>query len=160
MNELPNCKVVYLIRHGESSFNANLTDDIDCNLTDLGKKQSLILGERLSENHFDLVIVSPLARALQTLEISKLIYDRMEINHLCREYKIDKCDFLFGEKIEFEKEDDVKNRCLEFRLYLESINCKRIAVICHSDFIYYFTSGYNNDGIWLDNADYTIINIS
>jgi broad specificity phosphatase PhoE len=157
MNGSPT-KQVYFIRHGESTFNAYKSEEIDCGLTELGKKQCQNLGERLRDIRFELVIVSPLARALQTFEISKITYDRKEVNPLCREYKVENCDFLAGEEIVFEKEDDVKRRCLEFRSYIETLELNKIAVVCHADFIYYFTCRNNNEGIWLENADFTIVN--
>ncbi len=158
MNGYSYTKQVYFIRHGESTFNAYKSDEIDCDLTELGKKQCENLGERLKDIRFELVIVSPLARALQTFEISKIPHDRKEVNHLCREYKIEKCDFLLGEEIVFEKEEDVKKRCFELRNYIEKLELNKIAVVCHADFIYHFTCDNNNDGIWLDNADFTIMN--
>ena len=154
-----NNKVVYLIRHGESTYNANMGDDIDCNLTELGIKQCKDLGEKLKDIIFDLVIVSPLARTQQTFSALNLTCIKEEINYLCREHCIAKCDFMMGENIIFESEVRVRIRCTEFREYLKKLNYSKIAVIGHADFINFFTTSELNEGIWLDNADYTIFNL-
>lgn len=60
---------LYLVRHGQASFGA---DDYD-NLSDLGRRQSLRLGQYLRERHgdalhFDAVLTGTLRRQIQTWE--------------------------------------------------------------------------------------------
>jgi broad specificity phosphatase PhoE len=57
---------LYLVRHGQASFGA---DDYD-HLSDLGRKQSVRLGEYFAERgiHFDALIAGTLRRHKQTLE--------------------------------------------------------------------------------------------
>lgn len=70
-------RTVYLIRHGQSKgqvaleherrFNESLTD---CGLTDVGKCQAADIASRMDITKIDLVLCSPLTRALQTALIA------------------------------------------------------------------------------------------
>ena len=65
-------RVIFLIRHGESSGNSNGTIQgwTDTALTELGRRQAALLGQRLAdEGSVARVLSSPLARALETAEI-------------------------------------------------------------------------------------------
>ena len=150
-------KTVYLIRHGESTFNATNRQDVDCNLTDLGRKQAKKLGERLKDIHFDFVIISPLARAQQTFENSKINHKALETNYLCREYKETKSDFLIGEDFRQETDEELTQRCMNFIEYMKTLDYSLIGVVCHSTFIYYSLDILLGRGQWLDNADFSII---
>lgn len=57
---------IFLIRHGQYHLKS-----IDRNLTDLGKKQAVLLGKRLSSNgiEFDKVTYSTMNRAKETAQI-------------------------------------------------------------------------------------------
>ncbi|MGE5673077.1 MAG: histidine phosphatase family protein [Mycobacterium leprae] len=57
---------LYLVRHGQSEGNVVTYDVPDGNLTALGQVQATEAGKRLMPEGIDLVIVSPLRRALQT----------------------------------------------------------------------------------------------
>ena len=82
---------IFILRHGQSEFNAGNLDAYDAALTELGRKQaSEVTG------HFDIVLCSPLTRAKQTLQFSKITYDKLEIISDARERKKDKSDFIFG----------------------------------------------------------------
>jgi broad specificity phosphatase PhoE len=84
------CRTVYLIRHGQSKgqvasehdrrFDESLTD---CGLTDLGKEQAANIANLLSE--IDLVICSPLTRALQTALIAFPEHSQIVCNYDLRE---------------------------------------------------------------------------
>lgn len=56
---------LYIIRHGESQGNVGM-DVEDPHLTDLGKKQAELLALRLRNVRFDVILSSPLTRAIQT----------------------------------------------------------------------------------------------
>lgn len=68
-------KNIVLIRHGQSTFNAHFEQTgvdpghRDARLTDLGKMQAAKARDLLAERHFDLVVSSPLTRALQTSQV-------------------------------------------------------------------------------------------
>ena len=56
---------LYIIRHGESQGNIGL-DVEDPHLTELGQKQAELLALRLRNIDFDVILSSPLTRAVQT----------------------------------------------------------------------------------------------
>lgn len=65
--------LIDLIRHGQSEANVffELTQGVDtkmldARLTAFGKQQAAELGVRLASKHYDLVLVSPLTRAIET----------------------------------------------------------------------------------------------
>ena len=67
-------KEVYLIRHGQSEANVALDLDnpnfyYDAKLTSLGKKQAQDTQKKLKNIDFDLMLCSPLTRALQTFSL-------------------------------------------------------------------------------------------
>lgn len=66
---------LYVTRHGETPWNA---EDKVCGLTDLdltekGRKQAQVLGEKLAEISIDAIFVSPLKRAQETCRIAESI---------------------------------------------------------------------------------------
>lgn len=71
---------IYLIRHGEAEPSNELTSDIDRRLTQEGiliLKSSMAIWKNFLQ-HFDLVISSPLKRAIQTAAIIKEFFS---VNH-------------------------------------------------------------------------------
>ncbi|KAM9957614.1 hypothetical protein ACTFIW_012580 [Dictyostelium discoideum] len=72
-------KEIYIIRHGESTFNKNYNEFedpylFDARLTELGKEQANQLSGNVNSllNNIELVITSPLTRALDTTKIALL----------------------------------------------------------------------------------------
>lgn len=67
-------RVIHLIRHGQSTFNAHFEatgeDPIhfDARLTELGQSQVTAARQRLNGTRYDLVIATPLTRAIQTAQ--------------------------------------------------------------------------------------------
>lgn len=68
---------IYVVRHGQTEENLKGTyyGTLDCNLTELGVKQSKVLGERLKNIKFDKVYCSDLKRARETLKYINVIND-------------------------------------------------------------------------------------
>ena len=68
--------ILYITRHGQTDNNINgiIQGTIDTELNETGIKQARILQEKLQNINLDLVITSPLKRAIQTAEI--IIKDR------------------------------------------------------------------------------------
>ncbi len=57
---------VYIVRHGESTSNVGLSNELDCLLSPTGEKQADCLGAYLKDTHFDKIYSSHLTRAVQT----------------------------------------------------------------------------------------------
>ncbi|MHB2167757.1 histidine phosphatase family protein [Alsobacter sp. R-9] len=68
-------KTLVLIRHGQSTFNEHYErtredpGHIDARLTELGQRQAMAAREELASHEFDIVVCSPLTRALQTTHL-------------------------------------------------------------------------------------------
>lgn len=65
---------IYFVRHGQTDANANMQngqtiEELDESLNETGRKQANDLADQLKNTHFDLIISSPLKRAMQTAEI-------------------------------------------------------------------------------------------
>ena len=79
---------VYLLRHGESEYNAGNITKLDAELTEKGKERaSNVTG------HFNVVICSTLTRARQTLHGSQITWDQLIMSEDVRERRIANCDF-------------------------------------------------------------------
>ena len=61
----------FLVRHGETEWNRlrKIQGISDIPLNDTGRSQAAALGDILSKHRFDLVVSSPLSRALETAQI-------------------------------------------------------------------------------------------
>jgi broad specificity phosphatase PhoE len=65
-------KIVHCIRHGQSTFNAHFAETgedplhFDAPLTELGQRQVAERAPELRQNAYELVVTSPLTRAIQT----------------------------------------------------------------------------------------------
>jgi probable phosphoglycerate mutase len=75
------------VRHGETewSLSRQHTGTTDIPLTDDGKRHAEALGARLAGRSFDLVLTSPLSRAIETCRLAGL-GDSAEINDDLREW--------------------------------------------------------------------------
>ena len=76
-----NLTTIYIVRHGESEYNALPVEDHfvpgqwgegGAPLTETGKKQAKERADHLKDIHFDAIFSSDVARAIQTAEILKL----------------------------------------------------------------------------------------
>jgi broad specificity phosphatase PhoE len=90
---------VDLIRHGQSTFNAHYEATgqdplhFDARLTELGEQQVVAARDRYRDRDYDIVLASPLTRAIQTAH--GIFGDRgipFEICALHREWQISSCD--------------------------------------------------------------------
>jgi broad specificity phosphatase PhoE len=125
---------ITFLRHAESIFNVDCKSNLrDCSLTTFGILQASTLN-----GHYDLIIVSPLLRAKQTLLHSNITYDHCIINNLIREFKTDPCDFFEDEEYKLETEDELMDRGNEFINELKRLN-SNILVISHCEFIFSIT---------------------
>jgi broad specificity phosphatase PhoE len=125
---------VHFLRHAESIFNRDLTSEKDCSLTEKGFEQASEL-----EGEYDVVICSTMKRACQTLEASKIKYGRLYFTDLCREKKVDICDFLpFEDETQKESDEELEKRIQRFVYFVKSqfSTYQNILVVCHGDFIH------------------------
>jgi broad specificity phosphatase PhoE len=125
---------VHFLRHAQSIFNANLTSDKDCDLTEKGIQQASDIS-----GHYDIVICSTMKRACKTLDYSNLTYSRLIFTDLCREKKQDICDFLpYEDETKKETEEELQLRIRSFLYFLKSQVSKYqgILVVSHGDFIH------------------------
>ncbi len=92
-------KTVHLLRHAQSAFNEVYNDGdpdpmlFDAPLSALGHEQVAEARETFKELRFDVILVSPLTRALQTA--TDIFGDRgmpMQVEALHREYLENSCD--------------------------------------------------------------------
>ena len=130
---------VQFLRHAESVFNATGTSEKDCDLTEKGKEQASEI-----QHYFDLVVCSTMKRTCSTLDHSQLTYGRLVFTDLCREKKIDICDFLPHEDETIQETDsELEKRIRSFLYFLKSISSKHhnILVISHRDFIHTIGKG-------------------
>jgi broad specificity phosphatase PhoE len=65
-------KELWLVRHGETEWSKarRHTGLTDVPLTEKGAREAEVLGRQLRDVHFDLVLTSPLSRAMRTAEIA------------------------------------------------------------------------------------------
>jgi hypothetical protein len=96
----------------------------------LGRQQASALC-----GHYSLVIASPLQRARQTLQLSSITYDRLEVSQLVREHRVDPCDFLLDEEEWDESEEELMLRGDLFLLHRLSCEHRSVLVVSHCEFI-------------------------
>src|SRR5690606_4259914 len=72
--------MVLLIRHAQSTWNAFGDRSKDVPTTDKGKDVAKLL-----TGHYDLIIVSTMKRARETLDASSITYKKVVFTDLCRE---------------------------------------------------------------------------
>jgi broad specificity phosphatase PhoE len=92
-------RIVHLIRHGQSTFNAHYEETgqdpmhFDARLTELGERQVAQARTLLADRTYDVVIASPLTRAIQTAH--GIFGGRgipFELCALHREWQMSSCD--------------------------------------------------------------------
>ena len=163
-------KEVYLIRHGESEANVALDLDnpnfyYDAKLTSYGKKQAQDTQKKLKNVDFDLVLCSPLTRALQTFSLifpnlpqEAVLLPFVREHSLCSsevgrqpsilakefpDFNFDNLkDFWWNnnihidkKKIIFESMEDLDKRVLILKEWINKRPEKRIALVSHGTFI-------------------------
>jgi broad specificity phosphatase PhoE len=130
------------LRHCESEFNHDPTSlAIDCPLTYEGLRHAATLS-----GHYELVVVSPLLRTRQTLEASRITYDRLEVSALVREHRVDPCDFMEDELQVVESEDELMDRGTLFLNDLRTRQEETVLVVSHCEFIFSITGESPRNG--------------
>jgi broad specificity phosphatase PhoE len=164
-------KVVHFLRHAQGTHNAAVATEgesayqnwiwRDARLTDKGKAQAAGAVAATSAAKFDVVLVSPLSRTMQTADIAMpSCKDKMVVDELCRErIGLNPCDFrrdVAELKVEFphmdfstipnadpswtpvrEPLEDLQDRADEFiaSLFEQPAETKYIGCVTHNDFL-------------------------
>lgn len=125
---------VTFLRHCESTFNADMSSDtVDATLTEHGKQEAAKLS-----GHYDVVICSPLRRAMQTLDCSGITFTTRMNDALVREWVCNVSDMMVDEPFHVESYSQFLARVDRF---LEYLRCwygvvKSVLVVSHGDFIH------------------------
>ena len=178
-------KKIYLIRHAQSEANAatdldNPTFYYDAKITHLGRNQTLKTRNAIKNVNFDLMLVSPLTRTLQTFllifpepKVNTIVFPliREHLDHSCdvgRQPKILKKEFpqfdfsklknfwwnnnipIDESKITKELIEDLDMRVAEFRQWIHHREEQTIAVVSHGTFISRIINEH------LDNCEFNI----
>ncbi len=149
-------KTVYFVRHGESEGNVGeLWQDADARLTEHGRAQAGLLGDRLISFPIEIIIASDMRRALETADIvadrikcsiehSALFNERRRPSEQLGKLKTDEvaeeAELLiktYFNKPAFRYSDeenfcDLKDRAKELIGFLEKRNEKHILVVTHA----------------------------
>lgn len=126
---------VHVARHAQSVYNRYRLKSFDSPLTTEGQRQAAAL----LSGHYDLVIVSTLRRARQTLDYSHVTYDRRILSHLCREQRNSIADFMMYEDTRYlESLDSVRTRTRKFEDFVSNLTEQypRILIISHGVFVW------------------------
>ncbi len=148
--------LITLLRHGQSEY--NLTRDpeiVDAKVTDLGREQA----EQVEPEHFDLAICSTLTCTKQTLDYTRITYDKLILLEEAREKRDNKCDFLEGEEFWHETNVQMVKRIqkLKKKLLDFSKTYKKILLVGHCQTFKFFLAT-NNDEILQDVTDTVLAN--
>ncbi|REF35546.1 histidine phosphatase family protein [Thermasporomyces composti] len=85
---MPTSAQLWIVRHGETAWSRSrqLTSVTDLPLTEEGERAARAVGERLASTSFDLVLASPLRRALDTARLAGF-GDRVRIEPDAHEWR-------------------------------------------------------------------------
>lgn len=146
---------IVLVRHAIPIRVENADGPADPALAELGHRQAAATAEWLAPERFDLVLSSPLRRALETAEpISKAVGVPMEIDESFVEYDRDSTSYIHYEEVKAARDprfaalvsgrwDQISTEGLEFvkrvrdgvdRLVAENPG-RRVLVVCHGGVI-------------------------
>lgn len=158
MSENLEGKVVYLVRHGETLSNVNLTvQGLEGGLTPLGEIQAEQLADRATRLEFDALISSDAVRAVQTAAlVGKRTKHTLETDPVFREVRVPTalvgksksedeakiflrfCDEHEHEDVHFTDEEnlfDLHRRACEAITFLERHPAEKIFLVTHGMFL-------------------------
>lgn len=138
---------ITLIRHG-NSYQHSINEPENFNifnphLTQIGINQANKL-----TGSYDLTIISPLNRTLDTFKYSNIQTKKQIKVELFREHIHHKSDLLKEDEEIFESAETFENRIDQIKEFLQQIknkNFKNICIISHSILIYYLIQSYKPD---------------
>lgn len=141
-------KVIF-IRHAQSMYNVGTGHD---NYNSPLSENGIISCKSLGYS-FDLLIISPLKRAIQTYANSNIKTKNILISDLFQEVKNQKPNML-DDDLSRESHEEFEARIIKAIDYLKKLNysnTKTIGVITHHDFIYHLTKKLIGKSISLQN---------
>lgn len=153
---------ITFIRHGNAYQNTeNEPENFDVfnpHLTQIGINQA----NKLSGS-YDLTIISPLNRALDTFKHSNIQTKEQIVNELFREHINHKCDILKEDEEQFESSEYFDKRVNNIKEYLQQIKdngYNDVCIVSHSVLIFYLIESYNPElKICLDYCESYILDI-
>lgn len=104
---------IHFLRHGESTSNSGENDCVDAGLTALGRQQV-----QHHQGNYELIVVSPLRRATETLEATRVKSLYRITEPRCRERISAPRDCLVGEKFVAETDAVFDARLRDFKIRL------------------------------------------
>lgn len=143
---------VTLIRHAQSRTNANnKLEEVDTRLTSKGIKQA----SKLSFT-FDLVILSPLKRSMETYINSNIIAKNIIVIQEFRESKDNISSFLQGEEIIYEDEEEFLKRIRDINKKIKKLSKEynSIGIISHYNLLRELTGEIFGKKMSFGNTDY------
>lgn len=157
-------KKITIIRHGQSVYNTQTHKSQDelknCRITELGREQSSKL------NHsFDILILSPLKRVIETYTNSNIKIEDIAICSLFKEtythfilnkqndVNFSSINSLENESLIIESIEEVKLRATQARIFIENNKYENIGIISHKNFIWYFLEACGQNPIYLNNTE-------
>jgi len=148
--------IITFLRHAHSVWNEEVEDRVDEHNTDANPSRFIdcalsVRGQsqaRSLSGHWRTILISPLRRAQQTLELSLLTYEQLIQCDLVREHRVDPCDWLQSEVgaglLSLESDSELMDRGDRFLEYLSShlrsgAFHTPLLVISHAEFIHSLT---------------------
>lgn len=150
---------ITLIRHAQAEHNVNneLHKSNNTSLTEAGIKSCKSL-----DFSFDLLILSPLKRVIQTYANSNIKTKNIMVSDLFQEFKNNPCNLM--DKMEsdktFETIEEFENRISKAISFLKELKYNNIGIITHHDFIHKFTKKLTSKPISLLNIAHHEINLN
>ncbi len=164
-------KQLYVVRHGQSVLNVTRTfaGRTDTPLTDVGREQAKRAGEKVAELNIDLIVSSPLIRALETAQIiaeSSGYNKDILVNELFVEQSLGSLegkswDDVIDEATQTGIETDVQlaARAKAALDFLRTQPGDNILLVSHGTFIRYLQSNIKPNGIYEEAENSEIIQL-
>ena len=144
---------VTFIRHAQSEYNIGQQFSNNVPITKDGAIACVSLDQT-----FDILILSPLKRAIQTYANSNIKTKRIIMSDLFQEKK-DKPSNMMDNDTDYETTADFETRILKAIDFIKQLDCSNIGVIGHHDFIQKLTSKLIGKPISLSNLGNYVISI-
>ena len=140
---------LYVVRHGESELNARhiFAGQTDTPLNDVGRRQAQLAGEQARQFDFDIIVSSPLRRALETAQIIAgqigFPLDKIIVNDSFQERSLGSLEGMSWEEVDerhvqatgMESWEDLILRAEGGLAFLRTIEADNVLLASHGSFI-------------------------